>query len=230
MKTGILLSNLGSPSSLSVESIRAFLAEFLWDPRVIGKYRAVWWLILNGIILRLRPKRILESYSSIWLEEGSPLTVYSQQLADALQESLQKGKGTDICVELGMRYGEPSMADAFDALLKAKIDRLIVFPLYPQYSTATTASTMDKVNALIKPLDNPPEIIAVEDYAKSPKYIDVLAASIEAYWKVHGRGKKLLMSYHGMPVSAIKGGDPYADQCEATSRLLAKKLKLKKNE
>lgn len=213
--TGILLTNIGSPEHPTPESVRQFLAKFLSDPRVVSLPRIFWLPILHGIILRTRPARSAELYRKIWTKDGSPLLLNSKKIVAKLQEHLQ------IPVALGMHYSNPSISDGLEQLRKQQVKKIIVLPLYPQYSATTTASTIDQVNAVLKKWDNAPEIITIHDYAEDENYITTVAQSIQKHSFKH-----LLFSFHGIPQRNVDKGDPYADQCNATVRLLTEKLQL----
>ena len=214
-KIGILLTNLGTPEAPTEAAVRSYLAEFLSDPRIVPLPKVLWWPILHGIILRTRPKRSAHAYQKIWTAEGSPLLVITQRQAQALQKVL----GDDYVVAVGMRYGKPSLAEALAQLRAAQVSEIKVLPLYPQFSYATTQSTLDQL---------PKDISAICCYYNEPIYIQALAESVQQHWQNHGRADVLLMSYHGLPQSSIKRGDPYYDHCLETSRLLAKALQLNK--
>ena len=222
--TGILLVNLGTPDAPTTAAVRRFLKQFLSDPRVIEYPRALWWLILNGIILRIRPSRSAEAYRKIWTEDGSPLLVHSRNLADGVRERLA-GRG-DCLVELGMTYGQPSIASSIDKLQTAGARRLLVVPLYPQYSGTTTASVFDAVSNKLQTMRWIPEARFINQYHDEDGYIRALASSIREYWQQHGRGDHLLLSFHGVPKYTLDGGDPYYCHCQKSGRLLAESLEL----
>ena len=203
----ILLVNLGTPTAPTPEAVRAFLAEFLSDPRVVALPRALWLPILYGIVLRKRPAAVAEKYREIWLPEGSPLAVYTRRQAELLFEHLNRP------VAYAMRYGQPSIAATL-----ARMEDPVVVPLFPQYSVATTESVIDCL---------PPAVPVVRDFHAHPGYIGALAANVQRYWTQHGRGEKLVMSFHGLPK---RGAEVYEQQCRVTARLLARKLLLKESE
>ncbi len=225
MKTGILLSNLGTPDAPTPRAVRAYLKEFLSDRRVIDLPRWKWWPILNGIILNIRPRRSARNYQKIWTEAGSPLLNHSLALRDALQKALP-----DTPIALGMRYGKPSLKEALLQLRQAKIERLIILPLYPQYSATTTATTFEAVMRAFKHCPALPEMHFIRDYHDHPLYIQALQQSVEDFWQTHGRGDKLLLSFHGLPERYVQQGDPYLAQCQRTAQLLAEALNLKPEE
>ena len=222
VQTAVLLVNLGTPTAPTAGALRPYLAEFLSDRRVIDTPRWLWWPILHGVILRLRPRRSAHAYGRIWDAQGSPLRWRSEALAHALQAEL----GGGVRVALAMRYGEPAVAKTIGALQKEGVRRLLVLPLYPQYSATSTGSVIDAVADALKALRWPPELRLVNDYHDDPGHIEALAAGIERWWAEHGRGDKLLLSFHGIPERYVRQGDPYAEQCRATARLLRERLRL----
>ena len=226
MKTAILLINLGTPAAPTAEALRTYLAEFLWDRRVVDLPRLPWWLILHGVILRTRPARSAAKYAKVWTPEGSPLKVHTERQAKLLRGYLGEHGHRDTPVAWAMRYGAPSVATALDELQKAGAERVIVLPLYPQFSNSTTASSLDAVEAWQARNPDGPHIEPITGYHDHPDYIAALAASIESHWQRHGRAEKLLMSFHGIPQRAADKGDPYPDQCRKTAALLADRLQL----
>lgn len=222
--TGILLVNLGTPDAPTTAAVRRFLKQFLSDPRVVEYPRALWWLILNGIILRIRPSRSAAAYREIWTEEGSPLMLHSQAIAASVRERLA-ARG-DCRVELAMTYGEPSIASAIDKLQAANVQRLLVLPLYPQYSGTTTASVFDAVTNKLQTMRWVPETRFINQYHDEDGYIGALASSIREHWQEHGRGDHLLLSFHGVPQYTLDKGDPYYCHCQKTGRLVAEALEL----
>ncbi len=225
MKTGILLTNLGSPSAPTPRAVRRYLKEFLWDKRVVDAFRPLWWLILNGIILNTRPAKTAELYQKIWTPQGSPLVQISQKQVLALQKRLFAKSG-DFAVVLGMRYGEPSLRSAILEFKKQNCQKIVVLPLYPQFSFTTTGSTHDVLTVLSKRFGLP--IRFVKSYAEHPAYLASLANSIREFWQKHGRPERLLFSYHGLPQRYVKNGDPYFHDCAKTTRALVKMLQLEK--
>jgi len=219
---GVLLVNLGTPDAPDRAAVRRYLKEFLWDPRVVETPRALWWLILNGIILTTRPQRSARAYASIWGKEGSPLLTISRAQHARLAEAL----GPELKVELAMRYGQPSIPQALAALRQAGVRRLLVLPLYPQYSGTTTASVFDAVTREISGWRWIPELRFVNQYHDDPALIAALADSVRAYQARHGRPQRLVMSFHGLPQAYCDAGDPYFCQCHKTARLLAERLEL----
>ncbi len=227
VKTGILISNLGSPEAPTAKALRPYLREFLSDKRVVEIPAAVWKIILYGIILPFRSPKSAELYQHIWTEQGSPLTHSTQQLTQKLAE---KFSDMPVVFSLGMRYGKPSIASALMELKQKQINKLIVLPLYPQYASATIGSTIQKVNEIINRWRWVPEYHAIAGYYDSPEYIHALSASIQKFWQQNGRSEKLLFSFHGIPKRAFLAGDPYFCHCHKTARLVASELKLADNE
>ncbi len=228
-RLGVLLVNLGTPDSTEVKDVRRYLKQFLSDPRIVEVPRLLWWLILNGVILRIRPAKTAEAYKSVWDEkEGSPLLSISRKQTDALAAKMSTGLDADVV--LAMRYGNPSVADAITRLREKNIRRLVVLPMYPQYSGSTVASVFDEVTAQLSKLRWLPECRFINQYFDEHTYIEALATSVEAHWQQHGKPQQLIMSYHGIPQRYRTKGDPYFCQCQATSRLLADRLQLTKDQ
>jgi len=228
-KTAVLLCNLGSPDEPTPAATRRYLAQFLWDRRVVEIPRALWWLILNGIILRTRPAKSAAKYAAVWTSEGSPLKVWTAKQARLLQGFLGE-RGRSVTVRHAMRYGQPAIAAELDKLANEGFERIVVLPAYPQYCAATTASVHDEVARWSLTRRVLPELVLAGEYHAEPLYIEALAQSVLKSWQTHGRGELLVMSFHGMPERTRKLGDPYADQCEATGRLLAQRLGLAESE
>ncbi len=222
---GILLTNLGTPAAPTPAALRRYLAEFLWDRRVVELPRPLWWLILHGVILRTRPARSARKYQTIWTAEGSPLLAISRKQALALAETCSVRCSGPVRVALGMRYGTPSIADALTELRAAGVQRLLVLPLYPQYSAATTASTFDAIAAELQTWRWLPELRFITQYHDHPAYLDALAASLSAA-RAEQPGERLLFSFHGLPKRNLLAGDPYYCQCHKTARLVAERLGL----
>lgn len=229
-RLGVLITNLGTPDSPDRKSLRRYLKQFLSDPRVVEFPRLPWWFILNGIILNIRPSRSAESYRSVWTERGSPLMVHSLDQRDALRNALQLEFGDDIMVELAMRYGNPAISDTLDKMLAAGVERLLVLPLYPQYSATTTASTMDAISEDFRTRRWLPDIRFISHYHDDAQYIQAIAQSIRNHQQQHGEPELLLFSYHGIPKRYLVNGDPYHCQCHATSRLVAAELGLEESQ
>jgi protoporphyrin/coproporphyrin ferrochelatase len=222
-KTGILLVNLGSPEAPTTRAVRRFLKEFLWDPRVVNIPRPLWWLILHLFVLPLRPSRSAKAYQKIWTEDGSPLVALTRQLAGKLADKL--GANDILCV-YAMRYGKPSIAEQLTYLKQHGATNVVVLPLYPQYSSTTTASVYDD---LVKELDrwrHLPSFHFNSDYHQNEHYLEAIAESVKSHWTSHGRNEMLVMSFHGLPELLTKLGDPYYNHCQTTARLIAEKLNL----
>ncbi|WP_018954799.1 ferrochelatase [Thioalkalivibrio sulfidiphilus] len=227
---GVLVTNLGTPDAPTPKALRRYLKEFLWDPRVVEIPRPAWWLILNGIILNVRPRRSAKLYEQVWTEEGSPLLAIGRRQAEGLATRLSERLPGPVKVELAMRYGQPSIESGLMRLREAGARRILVLPLYPQYSGSTGGSTFDQVSKVLRRWRWVPGLRFVSDYHSDAGYLDALAESVRAYWAEHGRGEKLLMSFHGVPKRYLLAGDPYHCQCHATGRLLAERLGLKDGE
>jgi ferrochelatase len=222
----VLLVNLGTPEAPTTAAVRRYLGEFLWDPRVVDIPRPIWWLILNGIILRVRPRKSAKAYASIWTEGGSPLMVFTRNLAERLRAELRVRLGRDVPVEIAMRYGQPDIAGRLAELKAQGIERFLILPLYPQYSAPSTGAVFDAVAAALTRWRHVPEIRFLGDYHDHPAYIEAVARRIETHWRENGRHGFLLMSFHGLPEKSREQGDPYYEQCQTTARLLAERLKL----
>ena len=225
-----MITNLGTPEAPTKRALRRYLKEFLSDPRVVEFPRLFWWLILNGIILRIRPRRSAKAYQSVWSEQGSPLMVHTRNQAAALRAQLQADGGEDIVVEFAMRYGSPSIRSVLDRMLEEGVRKLLVLPLYPQYSASTTASTFDAIAEDFRSRRSLPEFRFISHYHDFEPFINAAADHIQRHWDVHGRAEKLIFSYHGIPVRYLYSGDPYHCECYKTSRLLAEALKLSEGE
>jgi len=223
-KTGVLLCNIGTPDAPTPHAVRRYLKAFLSDPRVVEIPRLIWWPILHGIILRTRPKKSAALYQKIWTDQGSPLLCYSRQLAVSLEKKLQ------IPIALGMHYGQPSIKQALEELQTKEVTKIIVFPLYPQYSATTTAATFDMVTEVLKKWRKIPEIHMLHDYADNPLYINAITQSIQAERLKQENTSHLLFSFHGIPEYCIKAGDPYYERCQLTVELVAKKLNLQQKD
>lgn len=224
--TGVLVANLGTPDAPTPAAVRRFLAEFLWDPRVVDLPRLPWWIILNGVILPLRPRRSARAYREVWTEAGSPLLTGTFALAAGLQERLRDSLPMACAVATGMTYGNPSIDTALQQLRTAGIRRLIVLPLYPQYSATTTASVLDRVQASLARWPSPPELRFIDDYHADARYIAAVAASIAARRSGPAPFEHLLFSFHGIPKRYADAGDPYGDRCRETARLVVERLAL----
>jgi len=231
-KVGVLLVNLGTPNAPTTAAVRRYLAEFLADPRVVEIPAALWRPILHGVVLRTRPARSARKYASIWTDQGSPLLAHSLRQRSLLQGGLREplralGLPADhVLIELGMRYGEPGIADALDRLRAGGCDRVLVVPLYPQYAASTTASAMDAVYAYAQRVRRMPALRAIDTFHDDPGYIRALAQRIHDYWTRHGRPDKLVLSFHGLPKRVLALGDPYHCLCQKTARLLVTEMGL----
>ena len=228
-RIGVLLCNLGTPDAATPPAVRRYLAEFLSDPRVVEIPPALWQPILHGIILRRRPAVSAKKYQSIWLPEGSPLMVYSRKQAVMLRGYLGE-RGCDASVRLAMRYGQPSVAAELDALRAEGCTRVLVLPLYPQYSGTTTASVIDAVTEWTRAARHVPELRFVNRFHDDAGYIGALAKRVREHWMAKGRPDTLLMSFHGVPQRTVDRGDPYVAECRETARLLAAQLGLGKDQ
>lgn len=228
-RVGVLLVNLGTPLAPSAKAVRHYLAEFLADPRVVEIPRLIWMVLLYGIILPLRSRKSAAKYATIWQQDGSPLRVYTEKLGRLLSGFLGE-RGHRLQVAIAMRYGQPEIAQTIDQLRSQNVDKLLVVPLYPQYSGTTTASVYDAVNLHLLKLRNLPELRFIKHFHDHPAYIQALVHQVQAYWKKNGRGQFLLMSFHGIPRRALTLGDPYHCECFKTGRLLAEALGLKADE
>ncbi len=225
-RVGILLINLGTPDAPTAPALRRYLKEFLSDRRVVEIPRAVWWPILNGIILNTRSAKSAAKYASIWLADGSPLKVHTEQLSQRLGEELAGRGMTSVVVDYAMRYGQPSVESVIHKLREQGCDRLLVLPLYPQYAASSTGTALDAVYRVLLTSRNMPDIRTLRHYHDHPGYIGALKQSVEACWAEHGRPDVLLMSFHGIPKRSLDLGDPYHCECLKTGRLLAEALNL----
>jgi ferrochelatase len=226
-KTGILLVNLGTPDAPTPQAVRRYLKEFLGDPRVVEIPRALWWLILNGIILNTRPKKSAAKYASVWMKEGSPLRVHTEKQSALLQGYLGERSKAPFVVDYAMRYGNPSIPAVLRKLKEQNCQRILIVPMYPQYAASTTATVNDIVFAEMQQMRNTPALRTIKHFHDHSGYIKALANNINDYWMKHGRPEKLLMSFHGLPQYTLEKGDPYHCECLKTSRLLAEELGLK---
>jgi ferrochelatase len=229
-RLGVLLVNLGTPSAPTPAAVRRYLAEFLTDPRVVEIAPALWRPVLHGVVLRTRPARSAARYQSIWTKDGSPLLVISQQQRTLLmgylgQRIKSAGLPADLCaVDLGMRYGEPSIGAALRRLADQRVEKLLVLPLYPQYASSTTGSAFDAVTAALRGERRVPALRFVDAFHDDMKYVKAMARSINDDWMKHGQPDHLVLSFHGTPRRTLDLGDPYHCQCQKTARLLATEL------
>ncbi|EGV38136.1 ferrochelatase [Neisseria weaveri] len=224
-KTAVLLINLGSPEAPTAEAVRPYLKEFLSDQRVVELPKWLWQPILRGFILPFRPKQSAHGYEKIWFEDGSPLTTYTQRQAGKLSEKLP-----DIEVAYAMTYGKPSIADTLNKLKIKGVNQVLVIPLYPQYAASSSAAALDKVFQALQQQRNQISVRTVSRFYDDPGYIEAMRQHISAYWAEHGRSKKLMLSFHGVPQACCDKGDPYQKECLTTGRLLAEALGLSEYE
>jgi len=233
-KTAVLFCNLGTPESPTPKALRSYLAEFLSDPRVVEIPRWLWLMILHGIILRIRPAKSAKKYASIWTANGSPLKVWTQAQAQALQIELEKtphyNASNPVIVRYAMRYGQPNIDSQLSELRDAGVTRVLIMPAYPQYSATTTASLFDSVFLWGIKSRQIPEFRFINHYHDHPSYIAALASKVQAHWSANGRAEKLLMSFHGIPERSLHLGDPYHCECHKTARLLGERLGLSKSD
>jgi len=223
-KFGVLLVNLGTPDAPTVPAIKRYLKQFLSDRRVIDTPPILWWPLLRAIVLPFRSRRVAKLYQSVWMPEGSPLLVYSHRQQKALAARLP-----DASVELAMSYGSPSLGDAINRLITQGIIKLVILPLYPQYSATTCGSVWDAVSGILKKYRSLPSIYFIRDYAQHPSYINALKQSVARYFEKHGQPDKLLLSFHGIPQRYVRLGDDYPKRCEDTYRALSTALGLHNN-
>lgn len=227
-QTAVVLINLGTPDAPTAPALRRYLKQFLSDPRVVEIPRPIWWLILNGIILNIRPRKSAEKYTSVWMPEGSPLRVYTERQTKLLQGLLGE-RGHRVLVASAMRYGTPSIAHVLDTLKAQGVQRFLLLPLYPQYSATTTATAMDEVAHWLRMQRNQPEIRSVKHFHDDPGYVEAIAARIRTHWQQHGQlgeDGRLIISFHGLPRRNLDLGDPYFCECHKTGRLIAERLGL----
>lgn len=220
-KTAVLLLNLGTPAAPTAEAVRPYLRDFLSDPRVVELPKAVWQPILRGLVLTLRPKKSAHGYAKVWFSEGSPLAVYTERQARALAQKLP-----GIIVRHAMSYGEPGVAQVLAELKAQGVNQVLALPLYPQYAASSTGAALDKVFEVLLQQRNQMSVRTVSRFYDDAGYIDAMKQQIAAYWAQHGRGDKLMLSFHGIPQANEDGGDPYRHECLATAKLLAAALNL----
>jgi len=225
-RIGVLLVNLGTPDFPSYFAVQRYLREFLGDRRVINTSRLIWLPLLYGLILPFRPIQTARKYRKIWLPDGSPLAVYSTRLTARVAAVMQARFGDQIRVELGMTYGNPSIAYALESLFKQDVKKLLVLPMYPQYCSSTTGSVFDRTSCALQRWRWLPETRFVNDYYHDAGYIDALTSRILAHWAEAGERSHLMFSYHGIPSAYVADGDPYQAQAEATTRSVASRLGL----
>ena len=238
---GVLLVNLGSPQTATRRGVAEFLRPFLLDRRVVELPRLLWWPLLNGLVIPLRAGRVAKAYAAIWTASGSPLRSHTQNLALQLQQALSEDHGCieespgdpanlghpeRVRVRWAMTYGDPGIAEVLQRLLDEGAARILVVPLFPQYSATTTGPVYDQLADFVKRQRNIPDLRVVRNYPDFPAYISALADSVRAHWQVHGRGERLLMSFHGIPKRCAELGDPYPEDCVRTGQSLARALDL----
>ena len=226
---GVLLTNLGTPDSPDKKGLKKYLTQFLLDSRVVDLPRLFWVPLLKIIILNIRPKKSAKLYKSIWKKDGSPLMVYSKNILNKI-DKIFNSENTNIHLELGMRYGNPSIERAMESFKNKNINKILVFPLYPQAGSPTTASTFDAVSNYLKNKIWMPNIRFISGYHDHPEYISSLVSSIEKSFNENGKPDQLIISFHGMPERYLKNGDPYYCFCHKTARLVAESLNLKEHE
>ncbi len=228
-RTAVLLVNLGTPDAPAAQAVKTYLREFLGDPRVVEIPRPIWWLILNGIILNVRPKKSAAKYARIWMPEGSPLKVHTERQTNLLQGYLgERIKG--VVVDYAMRYGNPGIPQVLAKLKAQNCQRILLVPLYPQYAASTTATACDAVFSELLRMRNTPALRTIKNFHDYPGYIRATAQNIRDYWTLHGRPDKLVMSFHGLPRYTLDKGDPYHCECHKSARLIAEELGLNKEQ
>lgn len=225
-RIGIVIVNLGTPDSPDASALRRYLREFLGDPRVVEAPRWLWWLVLNGIILRTRPAKSARNYKRIWTSSGSPLLTYTQNIVNQLQSRFCENGIDRVAVACAMRYGRPALHEVLNDLNQKKLSRILILPLFPQYSATTTGSIYDRVGETFKQWRYLPHLRMIGDYHDQPAYIDAIANSIEKRWSLKGTPERLLFSFHGIPQRYGDAGDPYEGQCRMTAQRVARRMGL----
>lgn len=224
-RIGILLAQLGTPDAPTTSAVRTYLRQFLSDRRVVDLNRAIWWPVLHGIVLTTRPKKSAALYQKVWTEDGSPLRLISNRQVAGLQQRIQRDTGLEIRVELAMRYGNPSTGAAIEKLSAWGAQRILLFPMYPQYSAATTGSTCDEVFRELSRLRFVPALRVVPPYFQDPGYISALAASVrERLAALPSPPERVILSFHGIPQRYADLGDPYPQHCHETAGALAREM------
>ncbi|MCH8498744.1 MAG: ferrochelatase [Marinobacter sp.] len=229
-KIGVLITNLGTPDAPTPKALRRYLGQFLADPRVVEVPRLLWRIILHGVILRIRPARSAKAYAKVWQASGSPLLKHTADQAEALRARIQASYGKHVVVAFAMRYGSPSIPSVVETLMQQGVRKLLVLPLYPQYSGSTSASTFDELARDFSQRRWLPELRFITHYPDFEPYIGAMAQHLSDYWEQHGKPQKVLFSYHGVPKKYLLRGDPYHCECHKTSRLLAERLGLQADE
>jgi protoporphyrin/coproporphyrin ferrochelatase len=227
-KIGILLTNLGTPDEPTPKALKRYLKQFLSDPRVVEVPRLLWWLILHGVILQFRPRRSAKAYKTVFTEQGSPLLFHTQAQRDAISTRLQQDVSTDLVVEFAMRYGNPGFDNVLDKMFQQGVRKILLVPLYPQYSASTSASCFDELARNFMRRRWLPDFRFVSHYHDYAPFIQAAADKIRCHWQQHGQADKLILSYHGIPKRYLLNGDPYHCECYKTSRLIAEQLGLTK--
>lgn len=228
--TAVVLVNLGTPDAPTAKAVRRYLKEFLSDVRVIDLPRPLWWLILNGIILNVRPRKVAKLYQMVW-DEDSPIRQISYAQAKLLQQRLTQTLGERApLVKVAMTYGNPSLDSVMGELIGQGVSKCLILPMFPQYSATTTAAAFDKLAEVLKKQRNLPTLIFSKDYHVHPQYIAALANSIQRFWQQHEKPQQLIFSFHGIPQRYADLGDPYPNQCRATAASVAKQLQLNDDE
>lgn len=230
LKVGILLANLGTPDAPTAKALRPYLQQFLHDRRVVEIPRFIWCWILHFIILVIRPRKSAEKYAQVWMKAGSPLLVHAQNQKQLLEKQLSGHINAPFKVALGMSYGNPSMKSAIEELKAAHCNKILVFPLYPQYAASSTAAAFDSVWKVLLKMRNVPAIRTIKHYHDHPAYIEALANQVRAHWATHGKPTLTVMSFHGVPRFHLDKGDPYFCECQKTGRLLGEALGLSKDD
>lgn len=225
-RIGVLLINLGTPDAPTAKALRPYLKQFLSEPRIIELPRWLWWFILNGIILNTRPRKSAEKYAQIWMPEGSPLKVHTERQTELLLQLLEERIKPAPVVEYAMMIGTPSIAEKLQRMKERGCDRILVLPLFPQYSASSSGCAMDGVFSELRSMRNIPAVRTVKHYHDDADYIEALAQNVREYWDKHGQPDKLIMSFHGVPRKTLDLGDPYHCECQKTGRLLAEALAL----
>jgi ferrochelatase len=227
--TAVILVNLGTPDEPTPSAVKRYLREFLSDPRVVEIPKLIWWFILNGIILNIRPKQSAAKYASIWMPEGSPLRVFSERQTKLLKGLLGE-RGHRLTVNLAMRYGSPSIPSVLNHLKASGVNRMLVVPMYPQYSASTTATVVDEVSQWLQQQRNQPEMRFIRNFHDDDAYLASLEKTVRKHWETHGplgKNDRLMISFHGLPKRSLDLGDPYFCECHKTGRLLTERLNLK---
>ncbi|HNS58566.1 MULTISPECIES: ferrochelatase [Nitrosomonas] len=225
-KTGVLMINLGTPDAPTAKALRAYLKQFLSEPRIVEFPRWLWWFILNGIILNVRPAKSAKKYEQIWTSEGSPLRVHTARQTALVAALLEQQADSSLVVEYAMIIGNPSIAEKLQQMKVQGCDRILVLPLFPQYAASSTGCVLDGVFSELRKMRNIPDIRTVRHYHDDPGYIAALAQNVRDYWEKHGQPDKLIISFHGVPRKTLEMGDPYHCECQKTGRLLAEALEL----